>query len=266
MVDYGQLIDAETWAFIRETERWYPADSFEKPITEQRRVYNAMCRAFNNGRPDGVSAKDVANDGVGMRIYRANGALPGVSVLYSHGGSYSLGGLESHDEVCADICKATGFEVMAVDYRLLPENRREDALHDVQSAFDWVCKSRGHKIILVGDSAGGFLSASIAHANRRNAKLVGQVLIYPGLSDPRDCASMNLHANARLLTKSEVMGLRRYLESGAEPETSGFVIPLCDNDFADLPPTVAISAQCDPISDDGKDYVAAIDQADGDAI
>ncbi len=263
MPNYEKLIDAQTWAFIRETEKWYPPETYEKNITEQRRIYGAMCRAFFKGYPEGVAAEDIDANGVPVRCYRKSGS--GVTVLYAHGGSYMLGGLDSHDDVCAEICDATGFDVVAVDYRLMPENSRADGIDDFQTALDWVRATRGGKIITAGDSAGGFISASVVHANREVGDIVGQVLIYPGLGAMEDGGSMNEHAFAPMLTRAEIMSVR----DSFSDEPSGAVIhpvPLSDDDFTGLPVTVAVSAECDPIADHAKRYASAINAAGGRAF
>ncbi len=265
MADYEKLIDAETWGFIRQTEGWYPPDTFEKGITEQRRIYDAMCRAFFRGYPDGVSATDRRANGVPVRHYQRDNPVVGVSVLYAHGGSYMLGGLDSHDDVCAEICDATGFDVVSVDYRLMPEHSRLDAQDDYQNALNWLRATRGHKIITAGDSAGGFISASVVHANRGGGDIIGQVLIYPGLGSMDVGGSMDEHANAPLLTKAEVMCLKDIFGDNAPGKRPKYPVPLDDTDLSGLPVTVAVSAQCDPIADHSKIYARAINAAGGTA-
>ena len=127
--DYQRLIDAETWAFIRETEAWYPPDSAGSPVARQREVYDAMCRAFFRGYPEGVAAADKPLAGVPCRLYSA-GAASTATLVYLHGGGFVVGGLDSHDDVCAELCRATGFRVIAVDYRLAPEHTYPAAVDD----------------------------------------------------------------------------------------------------------------------------------------
>ena len=118
-MDYNSLIDAETWAFIRDTNAAYPEDTVSFGIADQRRVYDAMCRVFHRGYPERVSAQDHLADGVPVRVYRAG--HPSRTVVYFHGGGFVVGGLDSHDDVCAEICAQTGYRVVSVDYRLSPE-------------------------------------------------------------------------------------------------------------------------------------------------
>ena len=265
MADYDKLIDTETWAFIRETEKWYPPETYEKDITEQRRIYDAMCRAFSTGYPDKVRAQDLDAQGVPFRAYQRTNARRGVTVLYGHGGSLMLGGLDSHDDVCAEICDVTGHDVIAVDYRLCPEFTRQDALDDCQTVLDWIRQDRGGKVICVGDSAGGFLAAGIVQANRNVGDIIGQVLIYPGLSLALEGGSIDEHAFAPLLTRAEIQVYRESLKVETPSDQKGQCQPLRD-DFSGLPVTITMSAECDPIADHSRIYATAINDAGGRAF
>ncbi len=265
MPDYAKLIDAEIWDFIRETETWYPPDAYKRSIEEQRRVYDAMCREFFNGYPDGVTAEDLDASGVPLRHYRNARPKAGVTVLYAHGGSSMLGGLDSHDDICAEICAGTGFDVVAVDYRLLPEHSREAGLDDFQTALNWVRATQGGKIITAGDSAGGFISASVVHADRGD-DIIGQVLIYPGLGAMEEGGSMDEHAHAPLLTKAEVMSARGGNENAPGVSARIYPVPLDDPALSNLPVTVAMAAECDPLADHARRYAEKISAAGGTAI
>ncbi|MFV2002741.1 MAG: alpha/beta hydrolase fold domain-containing protein [Paracoccaceae bacterium] len=260
MVDYNKLIDAGTWEFIRRTEVWYPPDTVARTVTERRAIYNAMCRAFFSGYPDGVNARDIDADGVTVRLYQCGGTRAGAAVLYLHGGGFVVGGLESHDDICAEICAATGLDVVAVDYRLLPEHEYPQIYADGACALAWVQKQLAKPVVLVGDSAGGGLAAALAHAGRGRRDILGQVLIYPGLGGDVNRGSYLSHANAPLLSRDEVL-----YYAARRGENVGFS-PLQSTDFSGLPPTLALSAQCDPLSDDARDYAAAINAAGGQAV
>ena len=152
-MDYDTLIDAETWAFIRKTAEYYPDDAVELDVAGQRRVYDAMCAAFRQRRRDGVNAADASADGVPVRVYSAG--EPERTVVCFHGGGFVVGGLDSHDDVCAEICAATGYRVVAVDYRLAPEHKHPAAFDDAWTATRWAAERFHDDLVLVGDSAGG---------------------------------------------------------------------------------------------------------------
>ena len=256
--DYQRLIDAPTWAFIERTNACYPGNTATLNIVEQRAIYDQMCLVFFRGYPVGVTARDEVISGVPCRIYPGTGP----TVLYLHGGGWAVGGLQSHDDVCAEIRAETGLTVVAADYRLLPEHPTPAALEDTLAVARHL--ARQGPILLAGDSAGGFLAAAASHVLRREAgvDILGQVLIYPSLGGDLNSGSALEHAHAPMLTRDEALYYQRlYLGSAAPGMT--LVIPLEDTDFTDLPPTVAIGAECDPQCDKGARYEAVIRAAGG---
>src|SRR5262245_43365666 len=119
---YETLIDPATWVYIDTVNDWYPPETVDLPIKKQRARYDAMCRAFHHGYPEGVEASDSTIAGsdhvIPLRWYVLPGHEPQATVIYYHGGGFILGGLDSHDDICAELCACTGFEVVSVDYRL----------------------------------------------------------------------------------------------------------------------------------------------------
>lgn len=265
--DYQRLIDAETWAFIRATEDWYPPETASYSIQRQREVYDRMCQAFDRPYPDGVTAQDRPIGGVPCRIYLPVAAAERTAI-YFHGGGFVVGGLHSHDAICAEICAATGFKVVSVDYRLAPEHLHPAAFQDAVTVVR-VLAGEGHPLVLVGDSAGANLAAATCHALRgQSVDIAGQCLIYPGLGGDTDAGSYLRHAEAPMLTRQDVLfyaGIRH--PGGIAPaKADPTARPLKDTDFAGLPPTLVVSAECDPLADDGRIYVERLVQAGGRAL
>ncbi|MBI1217748.1 MAG: alpha/beta hydrolase fold domain-containing protein [Rhodobacteraceae bacterium] len=262
--DYASLIDAETWAFIRDSESWYPPETATFPVARQREIYDAMCRAFFKGYPEGVEAEDRALGGVPCRIYDCGPAA--VTVLYLHGGGFVVGGLDSHDDVCAEICKTTGFRVVAADYRLAPEHLHPAAYDDALAAARATLAAVPGPLVLVGDSAGGNLAAAVAQTLKADRRLAGQVLIYPGLGGDHDRGSYLTHAEAPMLTRADTLYYAAIRHAdGVEPPDDATAAPLWAASFAGLPPTVAFSAECDPLADDARHYCALIAAEGGQA-
>lgn len=256
--DYQSLIDAPTWAFIAATNAAYPEDTATLTIADQRAIYDRMCRVFHQGYPPGITAEDLTIAGVPCRRY--SGASP--VVVYLHGGGYVVGGLHSHDDVCAEIRARSGLTVVSVDYRLSPENRHPAAFDDACAVIRAL--GAAGPLVLAGDSAGGNLAAAAAHALRGSAvSLLGQVLIYPGLGGDADTGSYLTHAHAPMLTRADVLFYKDIRHGGPPPDEDATVHPLRDRDFSGLPPTLAISAQCDPLADDARDYAAKLQAAGG---
>lgn len=265
--DYERLIDAEMWAFVAETNRWFPPESSSLPIERQRTIYNAMCRSFHAGRPPGVSAHDRSIDGpdgpLTIRRYRPARSAPQATVLYFHGGGFVLGDLDSHDDICAEICARTGFEVLSADYRLAPEHPHPAAFEDACAAFDWAAAG-DLPVVLCGESAGGNLAAAVAHARRAPGNTaIGQVLIYPDLGGDVTADSYVIHAAAPLLSTTDVLFYRDVRFVGAAGRPDPTTAPLLDTDFSGLPPTVVVTAECDPLTSDGEAYCDRIVAAGG---
>lgn len=256
MTDYSDRIDAATWGFIRATEAAYPADTTGFAIDQHRTAYDAMCAVFDAGRPPGLIVTDRIVAGVPCRLYEGG---PG-QVIYLHGGGFYVGGLHSHDSICAELAQRTGMTVTAVDYRLSPEHPHPAAYDDAMA----VALATGGPVLLVGDSAGGNLAAAVCHGLRTHGITpLGQVLIYPGLGGDMDRGSYLTHAQAPMLTRADVVmgaGMR-----GNAPDDPT-ALPLRDTVFADLPPTVCFAAECDPLADDSAAYAAAITAAGGRAL
>lgn len=252
-MDYERLIDAETWAFIRKTGESYPDDAVELSISEQREVYDAMCLDFHVARPRMVQTKDLSADGVPVRHYWAGD--PTRTVMYFHGGGFVLGGLDSHDDVCAELCAQTGYRVISVDYRLAPEHQHPASFDDAWTATLWAAKTYKDNIVLVGDSAGGNLAATVAHHTRGRLKsIIGQVLIYPILGGNGTTGSYAEHAQAPMLTCNDLLHYQILRFDGPMPLGDPTCAPLQDSNFANLPPTVLVSADCDPVRDDARNY------------
>lgn len=261
MTDDAQGIDAATWAFVKATEAAYPADMSGFTFAQHRQAYDAMCRVFYHGRPDGVVVTDQVIAGVPCRVYHAGPT----QLIYFHGGGFYVGGLHSHDDVCAELCVRTGLTVTAAGYRLSPEHLHPAAYDDAMAVTDDVA-SRG-PFLLAGDSAGGTLAAAVAHGLRaKGVRPLGQVLIYAGLGGDMDQGSYLTQADAPMLTRADVVKGSTIRHSGQQPGDDPTALPLRDTDFANLPPTIAIAAACDPLADDSAAYAAAITAAGGLAL
>ena len=267
---YDTLIDEETWAFVDQSIAHYPPDATGLDLAGQRRFYDSLCKAFDAGRPQGVAVRDISLTGptapIPVREYsQASGAAKAV-VLYLHGGGFILGGLDSHDSICAEICAGAGHIVISVDYRLAPEHLHPAQFEDALAAFRHVADAYKLPVILSGDSAGGNLAASVAWAVRgEEVTPAGQLLIYPALGADLCKGTFVTHANAPMLNTADMRYYDELRSDGAPPVNDPRFTPLAATDFAGLPPTLVFTAECDPLAGDGPDYCARIVRAGGKA-
>jgi acetyl esterase len=261
-------LDAQMQLFVQMSLKCYPADAVESSATDQRRWYDALCEEFAVLRPQGVMVTNDFVQGadshqVPIRRYQVGRQTTKVQIVYAHGGGFVVGGLDSHDDICAELAHCSGVDLVAVDYRLAPEFNYPDDINDCLAVVDRLLAD-GHQLILVGDSAGGTLSACVANARCQftPSQLLGQVLIYPALAQGVDTPSMNEHAFAPLLSRAD---MEYYLPirvgDGLPPTHDPLYWPMQGSDLAQLPVTHLFPAEIDPLCDDCELYADALKDA-----
>jgi acetyl esterase/lipase len=204
-----------------------------------------------------------------VRLYRpeSKGALPGL--VYFHGGGFVLCNLESHDGVCRSLANAAGCAVVSVDYRLAPEHPFPAAHEDCYAATRFVAE-RGRelgidsaRIAVGGDSAGGNLTAVVSQMarDRRGPRLRFQLLVYPVTDASFDTPSYRENAEGYFLTTNMMKWFwGKYLADPADA-ANPYASPLRAKDLTGLPPGLCITAEFDPLRDEGEAYAARLRQA-----
>ena len=257
-------LEHEIRAFLEETAQFYPDDTVQLSIEEQRACYNALCAHYRKPRPKSVSAKDFLVGEVPVRAYAPEGAHPDNLVIYLHGGGFVLGGLESHDDVCAEIAAHNNVRTLAVEYRLAPEHPFPAPFDDCVEVLQWAT-ARAKQIVLAGDSAGGCLAAALTLYGREKEmdSIRGQVHIYPAFGLEPSGGSYVTNATAPGLTTQDVIF---YLETYLGPRgnanwSNTFARPVLETSFAALPPAFLVAAEHDPVLDDATEYARKLDEA-----
>lgn len=201
---------------------------------------------------------------ISIRIYTPEGEGPFPLIVFFHGGGFVFGGLESHDPICRSIAKAAQQIVVAVDYRLAPEHRFPAAPIDCFAAVQWVhdhaeeLNGDQTKISVAGDSAGGNLAAVVTLMTREKGgpKLSKQVLLYPVTDayEPGKYPSYEENGSGYSLT-TDFMDLycNTYIQK-EEDRMNPYAAPICSSDFSELPPALIITAEYDPLRDEGELY------------
>lgn len=206
------------------------------------------------------------------RIYRPEGAGPFPTVAYFHGGGWVIGDLDTHDNMCRDLCRGAQAVVVAVDYRLAPEHPFPAAALDAVAATRWVvahaAELGGNATVgVAGDSAGGNLAAVVAQQLRdAGVALAAQFLIYPAV-DHTAAEYPSLAQNAKgyfLETATMAWFYGHYAGTVADP-LDPRLAPLRHRDLTLLPPAVVVTAEFDPLRDSGLAYAEAL-RAAGNAV
>ncbi|WP_306232361.1 alpha/beta hydrolase [Agrococcus beijingensis] len=212
-------------------------------------------------------------DGVPVRIYRdATDAEGSGVIVYVHGGAFFLGSLDTHDHVARSLAVETGLTVVSVGYRRAPEAAFPAGLDDVLAAVRWAAEhgdelgqqpgrqhGQGGTLALVGDSSGGtFVAAAVALLHDEGfERVTHQVLYYPSLDlDFDESRYPSLVENA-VGFGMETAGLAPfnafYLDSGADPADPR-VSPIKRDDLTGLPAALILTAEHDPLRDEGERY------------
>jgi acetyl esterase len=190
----------------------------------------------------------------------ASGALP--VLVYFHGGGFVVGSIESHDGLCRLFAAEGGFKVIAVDYRLAPENVFPAAVDDAWAAAVWIGQNAATlgidagRIAVGGDSAGGMLAAIVTQMAKEKGglKIAYQLLMFPQMQMGGETSSMHEFAVGYLLERRAIEYFNSlYLPPGADCN-SPRVSPLKARDFSGLPPAYVMLGGYDPLHDEGLAY------------
>jgi acetyl esterase len=199
---------------------------------------------------------------VPIRIYSPAGAGPHPVLVYFHGGGWVLCNLDTHDGTCRSLCNQAGCVVVSVDYRLAPEHKFPAGLEDCYAATRWVAERAATlgvdsaRIAIGGDSAGGNLTACVALVarDRGGPGLVHQLLVYPVTDATFETPSYQQNAQGYFLTRDAMEWFWNHYLRGDADATDGYAAPLRARDLAGLPPATVITAEFDPLRDEGEAY------------
>jgi acetyl esterase len=261
-------------AFLSETARLELPPLYEQPL-ELLRLSAQAFAGVGAKPPQPVAAVedrhlDTDHGPLLARVYRpAGGDEPPPIVAYFHGGGWVFMGIDTHDRVCRRLANASRALVVSVDYRLAPEHPFPAPLDDCSAATRWLADHGAElgadpaRLAVAGDSAGGNLSAAVTLRSRiEGPPLAAQALVYPVCDAAADTASYATNGDGYLLTARDMHWFWDcYLGPDGDPDDP-YASPLRAADLGGLPPTLVITAEYDPLRDEGEAFARRLDGFD----
>ena len=278
---------AEVRDFVADTDERPLHMRLYRPLTDPHNSHAGTHSGIHTSTRSSLPAAAPQNDhkDTGTDTHPTETAPP--CLVYFHGGGWSMGDLDTHDRVCRRLALAAQAVVISVDYGLSPELPWPQAAHDAIAATRWIQASASslaidaHRIGVAGDSAGGNLAAIVALALRPAADdqtqpgnpppLAAQLLIYPATDlrsgfDPH-YPSLTDNADRPPLSTAQMREhMRHYLDDQPEHAHHWQASPLLADDHRGAAPALIITAELDPLRDDGIAYAQTLSRAGVDVL
>ncbi len=225
--------------------------------------------------------KKVERDGheVRIRIYNPRSQTDERLLLFFHGGGWVHESVDTYSKVCRNLAHSTGCRVASVEYRLAPEYVFPEGLEDCYAAAQAVYKEpelfgvKASEITLIGDSAGGNLAAAVSlmARDRGEFEVSQQILIYPATYNDHTpdskFESVRTNGSGYLLTSARIENyMAMYVGDKPERRNSPYFAPLLADDLTRQPRTLVITAEYDPLRDEGEAYAHALRKAGNDTV
>jgi acetyl esterase len=205
-----------------------------------------------------------------VRVYvPGNAAQPAPAIAFFHGGGWVIGSLDTHDNTCRALANRARAAVVSVDYRLAPEHRFPAAAEDCYAATCWIAENGGAlgvdgaRLAVAGDSAGGNLAAvvSLMARDRGGPALRHQALVYPVADPDFERASYRENAEGYLLTRAAMQWFWDHYVPDEARRSDPYVAPLRAANLAGVAPATVVTAEYDPLRDEGEAYAARLRDA-----
>lgn len=248
---------------------------YQVEIEEARRRMHA---GFTSGEPEPIaSVRDLRvagpGGGLGLRLYTPVAeavVLP--CLLFFHGGGWTVNDLDTHDRLCSLIAKGAGIAVLSVDTRRAPEHKYPAAVEDAFTALLYLTSHGAelgvdtNKLAVGGDSSGGTVATALCLLNRDRETgigLRGQVLLYPVTDYPEPESSSYAERGTGYSLDRGFMewSWRNYLPEKGWSRDDPYLFPLQAQDLHNLPPALIMTAEFDPLRDEGVAYVRRLTEA-----
>ena len=257
-------LDVATRTFVDEMLNG-GGGTFEDRTPDEARAFRAQLAALSGPAPPMASVRE-------HTIERPDGSFqvrvltpiepPAGVIVYYHGGGWVVGSIDESDTLGRKLAERTSCAVVLVDYRLAPEHPYPVAVDDSYAALEWTASQMGEiagrevPLFVAGDSAGGNLSAVVAirSRDRGGPQIAMQVLVYPVTDANFDRPSYTDPDNQLLLTRDSMIWFFDHYIPDVERRTEPEASPLYAEDLSGLPPAVILTAEHDPLRDEGEEY------------
>jgi len=264
-------IDEATAVFLTQL-----AESGAKPLheltpEEARGVTSALGELFGPG-PDVAKSDDVQvptpdGDNITVRVLIPEGEIRAL-VVYYHGGGWVIGNIDEFDNLTRILANSLHAAVVNVEYRLAPEHRYPAAVNDAWTALQWANEHMTEiagsavPLVVMGDSAGGNLSAVVAQkAKATGLELASQVLIYPVTDADLDNGSYTDPQNQLLLSRESMIWFWDHYAPDPASRLNPDASPIRAGDLTGLAPAIVLTAEHDPLRDEGEAYADRLREA-----
>lgn len=244
------------------------------PPTEARRLAAESLKPVEGTAEPVGSVEDLRIPGpegdIPIRVYTPDTPAPRPSMVYFHGGGWVVCDLDTHDVICRGIARRSGAVVVSVGYRLAPEHKFPAAVDDCYAATMWVAANADRlgidldRIAVGGDSAGGNLGAVVSLKSRDESgpAIALQAMVYPVTDlSSFETPSYLEFGEGYQLTKPEMEWFRGHYLRSRDDAYNPHASPLLAHDLRGLPPALIITAECDPLRDEGEAYAMRLLEA-----
>jgi len=258
-------LDPQVQEFLKQAAVPGAPALHELPVAQVRELVSSLMGANPNSEAVGaVSNLSVPGPGgeIPVRVYLPRNSGPVPILVYLHGGGWVAGNVDAYDATCRALTNAAACAVVSVEYRLAPEHKFPAAPDDCYAAVKWVAAHAAQfggdvtRLAVGGDSAGGNLTTVVAHMarDRGGPRIAFQLLIYPVTDYNFGTRSYQQNADGYLLTKDAMKWFwNHYLREEADG-SSPLASPLRSTKLAGLPPAFVMTAEFDPLRDEGEAY------------
>lgn len=237
-----------------------------RPVTElspaEARAQSAAVAAAAPPPPPVAAVADLSADGIPARLYRPGAAADLPLIVYFHGGGWVVGSVAGSEATCRRLANASGCAVLSAEYRLAPEHKFPAAVEDAYAATAWAAAHARElgcdpaRLAVAGDSAGGNLAAVVCLMAREagGPRIARQLLIYPVIDARAGYPSYTENGDGPGLTGAAMAWyVRHYVRTPAEREDPR-VSPILAREHRGLPPAMVLTAEYDPLRDEGEAY------------